>query len=107
MAARLLLAVFLPMLLVSSFHIHAVSSAGDDGCNECVQHQCHGHLTQLTTELHECVLCQFLSLTYTSAAVLLSVAFICLITVVRFRYAQFVCNEIGNSKCSRAPPFNL
>ncbi len=38
-------------------------------CAECVQHQCHGHLTQLSGGMHQCVLCQILTLTYVAPAV--------------------------------------
>ena len=59
----MLLAVFVPMLLLSSLHIHSYDQTGDDQCTECVHHHCGGHLTQLSTTMHQCVLCQFLSLT--------------------------------------------
>ena len=72
-ASWVLLAVYLPMLLISSFHIHETSEYGETACAECVHHQCHGHLSQLSDGMHQCVLCQFLTLSYvaTAAGVLL------------------------------------
>jgi len=64
-ASWVLLAVFVPMLVLSSLHIHHVG--GEDDCVECVDHHCHGHLGQLATNSHQCVLCQFLTLSFVSA----------------------------------------
>lgn len=61
------MAVFLPMLLMSSLHVHEATPMPDSACAECVHHQCAGHLIQLTTQLHQCVLCQFLTLSMVTA----------------------------------------
>lgn len=61
-AARLLLAVFLPMLLLASVHVHPTQQLTADECHECVNHHCGGHLGQQTLSLHDCVLCQLLTL---------------------------------------------
>ena len=68
----MLLAVYLPMLILSSFHVHETAEYGET-CTECVHHQCHGHLSQLSDGMHQCVLCQILTLTYiaTTAGALL------------------------------------
>ena len=77
LASWALLAVFLPMMVLSSLHTHEESEAWQTECNECVHHQpCAGHLTDGTFALHDCVLCQFLSLPYLTAAVLGAVLFI-------------------------------
>ena len=68
-ASWVLLAVYLPMLLISSLHIHETPMDGETTCAECVQHQCHGHLSQLSDGMHQCVLCQILTLTYVVSAV--------------------------------------
>ena len=79
-ASWLLLAAFLPMLVLSSLHTHSPQSraavaasyqqAAQDECSECVRHLPHaGHFTTATTPLHPCVFCQFLSLTYLFVAV--------------------------------------
>lgn len=63
-ASWVLLAVYLPMLLLSSLHIHRIKRFYEVECAACVQHQCHGHLVQLSEGMHQCVLCQILTLTY-------------------------------------------
>lgn len=67
-ASWLLLAVFVPMVIISSLHIHE-EQATEAECADCVQHQCHGHLVQQTVGAHECVLCQFLTLPMIAVAV--------------------------------------
>jgi len=58
-----LLAVFVPMVVMSSLHIHDSDETGTT-CVECVKHHCHGHVGQLMSSVHDCVLCQFLSLSF-------------------------------------------
>ena len=67
-ASWVLLAVYVPLLLISSLHIHETPDAGEPMCAECVHHQCHGHLSQLSDGMHQCMLCQILTLTYVAAA---------------------------------------
>ena len=67
-ASWVLLAVYLPMLIFSSLHIHEVTDASETACAECLHHQCQGHLTQLSGDIHQCVLCQFLTLSYIATA---------------------------------------
>lgn len=50
------------MVLLSSLHIHTAAEDVAAECAECVDHQCHGHVTALASPVHACVLCQFLSL---------------------------------------------
>ena len=64
-ASWLSLAVFVPMLVFSSLHVHEdVSVSTTTVCADCMQHSCHGHLTQTATWMHDCVLCQFLTLIF-------------------------------------------
>ena len=85
-ASWLLLAVFLPMLVFSSLHVHEEHDVTTEtACNDCVHHSCHGHLTQTASWAHDCVLCQFLTLTMLTAAV---VAVIVYIHVCRKCHAQ-------------------
>ncbi len=58
----LLLAVFVPMVIVSSLHVHHPQQTLDTECSACINHHCGGHLGQHTAPLHACVLCQFLTL---------------------------------------------
>ena len=68
LSSVLLLAVFLPMLLLSSFHIHPEVYLEEDFCDECVHHEPHaGHFGIQTFCSFDCVLCQFLSLPFLMA----------------------------------------
>ena len=69
-ASWLLLAVFVPMLLLSSLHVHETGETIGTECTDCVHHNCHGHLTAMVYWTHDCVLCQFLTLTMLTAAVM-------------------------------------
>lgn len=85
MAAWMLLAVFVPMLILSSVHIHETNGIIETECTDCVHHGCHGHLTQTASWVHDCVLCQFLTLTMLTAAM---AAVMVYIHVCKIKYAQ-------------------
>ena len=103
-SAWMLLAVFVPMLLLSSFHVHEQASLAGASCTACVDHHCGGHLDQQTLHLHDCVLCQFVSLPYLWA----------IATGITLFYRKTTAyNEMGTQLCpiaivginaSRAPP---
>lgn len=64
-AARILLWVFLPMLLLSSVHVHQPAPTFDEDCYACAHHVRHdGHLTSVDSQWSSCVLCHFVSLPY-------------------------------------------
>ena len=73
----MLLAVFVPMLLLSSVHVHEEGMVvAETECADCVHHSCHGHLTQNASWAYDCVLCQFLTLTILTAAVVAVMVYI-------------------------------
>ncbi len=95
-ASWLLLAVFVPMLLLSSVHVHEnISSEADTECINCVHHDCHGHLTQMVSWTHNCTLCQFLLLTFLAAN--LGAAFV-YINVSKHYRAQYA-NGYASAYC--------
>lgn len=51
------------MLLLSSLHIHRPQPlpAGAE-CEYCIEHHCGGHINTQVQTIHDCLLCQFLSL---------------------------------------------
>ena len=58
------------MLLMTSLHVHEDSmGTAETECTDCVHNCCHGHLTQMASWTHDCVLCQFLSLTFVAFGV--------------------------------------
>ena len=105
MTSWLLLAVFLPMLVLSSIHTHESStSAAETECADCVHHSCHGHLSQTAAWAHDCVLCQFLTLTMLTAALVAVAVFL---HVSPNCYAQPLCGY-QTASCgiivTRGPP---
>jgi hypothetical protein len=103
-----LLSVFVPMMLLSAVHIHQPAVDESASCVECAHHVNHpGHFTSAIEHLDDCVLCQFLSLVYTPAAVVQAVTFVALTTMVSIAGTQMVASEVGHRKSPRAPPFML
>ena len=67
-AARVLLAVYIPMLLLLSLHVHHQRMAETVYCYQCAHHQPHaGHITALQDALHDCLLCQLQSEAFMAA----------------------------------------
>ena len=56
------------MLLFSSLHIHPDQALTQDECTDCVAHHCGGHIGQQTLSFDDCVLCQFLTLSFVAVA---------------------------------------
>jgi len=104
-ASWVLLAVFLPILILSSVHVHGNANVLTDECHECVKHHCHGHLGQQSASLQACVLCQFLTLPMVSVAV--AALTIYNNNVSKIRYAQrqrVVYADACGIPALRAPP---
>ena len=100
-----LLAVFVPMVLLSSVHVHTTTAADGSTCAECVQHQCHGHLTALSTPIHACVLCQFVSLGYVAAAVVVARRLLNNVSRRRYAFAEAVADaRLAGVIVTRGPP---
>ena len=107
-AAWVLLSVFVPMMMLSAVHIHKPAADETTSCAECAHHVNHpGHFTSAVEHLDDCVLCQFLSLVYTPAAVIQAVIFVALTTMASVGCIQMVAGEAGHIKSTQAPPFML
>ena len=103
-ASRVLLAVFLPMLFFASLHIHPAQSLTGDECTECINHHCGGHIGQQTLSIHDCVLCQMMTLPMIAAAV---VTVLLINNVRELRYAPGRCCRYGQqwgTLVTRGPP---
>lgn len=104
-ASWLLLAVFVPMLVFSSLHVHEASgSQTETECNDCLHHSCHGHLAQTASWAHECVLCQFLTLPMLAAA---AIAVTIYVYVCKKNLIQPLCGyrvACCGSMVTRGPP---
>ncbi|MBO4825710.1 MAG: hypothetical protein J5506_00540 [Prevotella sp.] len=105
LSARLLLAVFVGMLALSSLHHHEHAAQVGDNCYNCHHHLPHaGHLSGASASFHQCVLCQFQSLPYVQpGVVLLSAPSFCL-----HERTGMVCAMLFGSHAfihsTRAPP---
>lgn len=104
-SAWVLLSVFIPMLIVLSFHIHEGQASSACTCVDCVNHLPHtGHLSLNTDYSHDCVLCQFTTLPFVVAvAVTISIAVVYISFVVSSR-PIFIQNASGRQLIPRAPP---
>ena len=87
-ASWMLLAVFVPMLLLSSVHVHETGETIETECADCVHHNCHGHLTAMATWAHDCVLCQFLTFSMLAAVMLAVMVYV---HVCKKYHAQPLC----------------
>ena len=106
--AWLLLSVFVSMLLLSGLHRHeAVASAAID-CTECAHHVHHsGHFTTSVDHLDDCLLCQFLHLVYTTAAIIVLMPLVVLAQNRRFFLNSRLIQEEPFVLYTRGPPFML
>lgn len=100
-----LLAVFVPMLILSSLHVHHGSLMADEECAECVHHHCDGHITQGDNAIHHCVLCQFLSITFYAAAIAAVLFYSNTVKTTYARQQSNVSLACRGFVSLRAPPF--
>lgn len=103
--AIVLLAVYLSMLFISSFHVHTTEFSAKDECEQCVNHVPHaGHLVAGIGSSHVCLLCQLQSLTYLVPVVAVAVVIVKESRLQRDTYevqvARVACGIVG----LRAPP---
>ena len=96
------------MIFLSGLHRHEAVANDAIDCADCTHHMHHsGHFTVDANHLDDCILCQFLSLVYTPAAVLqVAIPFNTTIQVIPSDI-NFVCHEVDLYKTTRAPPFIL
>ena len=93
------------MLVISSLHVHEQDETVEkEVCNECVHHHCYGHISQLSTSIDHCVLCQFLTLTFIAATTVLLVRYNKLLNVRVDARQRNVCVAHGGIVGLRAPP---
>ena len=107
-SAWVLLVVFLTTMTLSVTHHHeGVANMAAD-CVECAHHLHHsGHISMDDGGTHDCVLCQFFSLTYT-AAITTAVALVCTsVVAVVWHHQLTALLAAGGSFQGRAPPFML
>ena len=104
LSAWLLLSVFLPMLLLSSLHVHE-SVPVSSGCSECVNHIPHqGHLSIDTIHANDCVLCQFATLPFLMASIVVVAAITWGHKTAIVKPSARLQYAVGRHHSPRAPP---
>ncbi len=104
-AARLLLLVFLPILLFSFMHTHQYAVSVESGCYECTNHLPHGgHISLQAIHIHDCVLCQFVSLSFVAAMTLVLVVARQVDTVLLSTQTPQCLSAVYRPHSPRAPP---
>ncbi|MCR5433096.1 MAG: hypothetical protein K6F20_01735 [Bacteroidaceae bacterium] len=103
-SALILLAIYLPMLLLAGLHIHPELALSSE-CHQCVSHQPHaGHISSQGAAHHDCVLCQFRTLPALEAQ---TTSISLFIPVIQHHYVladqPVVCMNVDSLR-SRAPP---
>lgn len=106
-SAWMLLSVFIPMVILSSLHVHSTLPGDGEPCHECIEHTVHnGHITAVKATV-DCPLCAFQSNVYQDAQ------------ETEPHYSQHVVRLIMDSavpaivigtvtaRLSRAPPFTF
>jgi hypothetical protein len=101
----ILLAVYVSMQLLVSFHFHELSQSYVP-CEQCIQHIPHnGHISAYNFSGHDCVVCQFAGNLYPLASVLSVLpALLCLTYIVVKRHSGNYSHDAFNAKLLRAPP---
>ena len=104
-SSLVLLAVFLPMLVLSSLHVHPEVHLDEDYCKECVHHLPHaGHFGSQTSCSFDCVLCQFLTLPFLMAPTLALKVNRIIHIASQYETEQGVASGVRGVVFGRAPP---
>ncbi|MBR1787575.1 MAG: hypothetical protein IJ762_00085 [Bacteroidaceae bacterium] len=105
-SAWLLLAVFLPMLLVSSAHVHRYGHETQEECRQCTaHHKVHGsHVAKAQAAMHDCVLCQILHLTFLRSSSVVATAPECRILSMSQERTEGLVTLPTGAHAPRAPP---
>ena len=107
-SAWFLLSVFLLTTTLSALHIHQPAAAAAIDCVDCEHHvQHHGHLTASTASMHDCVLCQFLSLPFIPATILAIVFSVSFTQKGRFYLCPETAQKEPSLLCTRGPPYYI
>ncbi|RRD02812.1 hypothetical protein [Prevotella sp. OH937_COT-195] len=102
--SRLLLLVFLPVLIVTTLHIHE-NSATETLCVDCVNDAPHaGHLSNGNIHFDNCLLCQFSTLPYLAAVAIIVLPFVLKGQILPSRRHVFVLRHAALQNFRRGPP---
>ena len=101
----ILLSVFLPMVLLSSLHVHYEQNAVDTTCEQCECHVQHtGHLTVEKASVDDCVLCRFLGQDFVTAMGVVMMLMLSLVVVQSIFISSSHCQKCVTGIYRRGPP---
>ena len=104
-AARVLLSVFIPIMLLAILHRHPESEPHGNACVMCLNHVHHpGHVSTAAFNVHDCVLCSFLGFRYLLSKVADLPVALLLFSAVVAAPCPALCRLRCGIKVSRAPP---
>jgi len=102
--AWVMLSIFVSMMALAVLHRHEAVADPAACCTECAHHVNHSHLTAGFSSIHDCLLCQFLTLNYIAAVAVALVLPAPNINAIIRRQSYALRYRIGGSRDSRAPP---
>ena len=105
LSSWLLLWVFVPMVVMSSIHIHEPEPSAEISCEQCVSHTQHtGHLAVQKAHLDDCVLCRFLGQDFTEMQPVLGLCLMAALMLMPLVVSLFVPQSGENFIGRRGPP---
>ncbi len=105
--AWLLILVYVPMMLATTFHHHSEAEGADASyyCYDCAHHIHHdGHFTSSHAFAYDCVLCHLHSLPYVVPVIVKIAVFAAVIHAALVLSCPVVKTREGRIHLSRAPP---
>jgi len=104
-APWILLAAYLPLVLASMFHSHALPDTSATSCPDCVRHVAHpAHFSDISLQSHDCLLCQLLSVVYIGIAAAVVVAVMMVVATVKPQSWRHTGTAATGLSSLRAPP---
>ncbi len=107
-AAMILLSIFIPMMVIMYTHVHQEEPVTNGVCTLCMHHIHHaGHLSSQGTTVHDCLICQLLSMPFVLPALAILASYIILTVRIRRQTILFMPVLRISNKSPRAPPVYL
>ena len=100
-----MLLVFVPMVIMSSVHVHAFPEKLPVECAHCHEHMHHaGHITMQNWHIDDCVQCRFLAQQYYCGISLTSQFQLSLVATITDHIGKKCPSVVMRSTMLRAPP---
>ena len=106
-SAWVLLVIFVPMVLLSSLHVHPELLEEVELCNDCIDHSVHGGHIAPVKAVVDCPLCAFQSNVYQGEEETLPSLVQSCCRLVEDKAIPSVSHGVSVTTPSRAPPFSF